>query len=75
MSVLHGIAVGGVIGTPLAAVGDVTGAAIVTAIFGLIQLGYNEYLRRVISRTQHVAVVTQNKVKELDRRKTGWDDE
>lgn len=75
LSVFHSIAVGGVVGSPLMAVGDITGAAIVTGIFGLIQLSYNEYLRRSILRTtaaiQETQVVvdkTETKVKELDRR-------
>lgn len=68
LSVFHSIAVGGVVGSPLAAVGDITGAAIVTGIFGLIQLSYNEYLRRTILKTTVVTDKTKEKVEQLDRR-------
>lgn len=68
-SLIHSTAVGGVVGTPLATVGDITSAAIVTGVFGVIQLGYNEYIRRTIQRTTSKVEETEVKVRQLDRRR------
>lgn len=52
--VLTSLTIGGVVASPLAAIGDLTGAAIVGGVFGFINLVYIERIRRATAETRQI---------------------